>query len=73
MHPFDHEDEYFADTKGTWQTVDKKTISFMGVDFHYQDRLNPFSIFQYVNEVKETIDLFPSLSSMSSISLSFKE
>jgi FkbM family methyltransferase len=43
-----------------WVSVlfNKKTISFMGVDFHYQDRLNPFSIFQYVNEVKETIDLF---------------
>lgn len=27
LHPFDHEDEYFACTKGTWQTVDKKTIS----------------------------------------------
>jgi len=27
LHPFDHPDEYYADTKGTWQTVDKKTIS----------------------------------------------
>lgn len=24
--PFDHPDEYYADTKGTWQAVDKKTI-----------------------------------------------
>ena len=27
LHPFDHENEYFADTKGTWQTIDKRTIS----------------------------------------------
>lgn len=27
LHPFDHPDEYYADTKGTWQTIDKKTIS----------------------------------------------
>jgi hypothetical protein len=27
LHPFDHSDEYFSDTKGTWQTIDKKTIS----------------------------------------------
>src|SRR5688500_18177644 len=26
LHPFHHEDEYFADTKGTWQMADKKTI-----------------------------------------------
>ena len=25
--PFDHQDEYFSKTKGTWQRVDKKTIS----------------------------------------------
>lgn len=25
--PFDHPDEYYFDTKGTWQTVDKKIIS----------------------------------------------
>jgi hypothetical protein len=24
LHPFDHPDEYYSDTKGTWQTVDKK-------------------------------------------------
>jgi hypothetical protein len=27
LHPFDHPDEYYADTKGKWQMVDKKTIS----------------------------------------------
>jgi len=27
LHPFDHPDEYYADTRGTWQTIDKKTIS----------------------------------------------
>ena len=27
LHPFDHSDEYYADTRGTWRTVDKKTIS----------------------------------------------
>ncbi|MBK6825883.1 MAG: hypothetical protein IPG86_02930 [Chitinophagaceae bacterium] len=27
LHPFDHPDEYFADTKGTWQAVGKKTIA----------------------------------------------
>jgi len=27
LHPFDHSDEYYFDTKGTWQTVDNKTIS----------------------------------------------
>lgn len=27
LHPFDHPDEYYSNTKGIWQTVDKKTIS----------------------------------------------
>lgn len=27
LHPFDHPDEYYANTKGKWQMVDKKTIS----------------------------------------------
>ena len=27
LHPFDHPDEYYANTKGTWQTIDNKTIS----------------------------------------------
>jgi hypothetical protein len=27
LHPFDHPDEYYADTKGTWQWIDKKVIS----------------------------------------------
>lgn len=27
LHPFDHPDEYYADTKGKWQMVDKKTIT----------------------------------------------
>ena len=27
LHPFDHPDEYYLDTKGTWQSVDKTTIS----------------------------------------------
>lgn len=27
LHPFDHPEEYYAKTKGTWQTVDEKTIS----------------------------------------------
>lgn len=27
LHPFDHPEEYYVNTKGTWQTVDKKTIS----------------------------------------------
>ena len=27
LHPFDHPDEYYSNTKGTWQTVDKKRIS----------------------------------------------
>lgn len=27
LHPFDHPDEYYADTRGTWQTIDKKKIS----------------------------------------------
>jgi hypothetical protein len=27
LHPFDHPDEYFYDTKGAWKVVDKKTIS----------------------------------------------
>lgn len=27
LHPFDHPGEYYADTKGTWQIVDKKNIS----------------------------------------------
>jgi hypothetical protein len=27
LHPFDHPEEYYANTKGIWQTVDKKTIS----------------------------------------------
>src|SRR6266536_161769 len=27
LHPFDHPEEYYSDTKGTWLTVDKKTIS----------------------------------------------
>lgn len=27
LHPFDHPDEYYADTKGTWQWVDNKVIS----------------------------------------------
>jgi hypothetical protein len=27
LHPFDHPDEYYFDTKGTWQTVGKRTIS----------------------------------------------
>lgn len=26
LHPFDHPDEYYADTKGNWQTLNKKTI-----------------------------------------------
>lgn len=27
LHPFDHSDEYYADTKGKWQAADKKIIS----------------------------------------------
>ena len=27
LHPFDHPDEYYSDTKGIWQTVNKKAIS----------------------------------------------
>lgn len=27
VHPFDHPDEYHWNTKGTWQLVDKRTIS----------------------------------------------
>jgi hypothetical protein len=27
LHPFDHSDEYYSDTKGTWQSIDKNTIS----------------------------------------------
>lgn len=27
LHPFDHPDEYYSDTKGTWQPLDKRTIS----------------------------------------------
>jgi hypothetical protein len=27
LHPFDHPDEYYADTKGIWQMVDKRTIA----------------------------------------------
>jgi hypothetical protein len=27
LHPFDHPNEYYADTKGKWQLVDKNTIS----------------------------------------------
>jgi len=27
LHPFDHPDEYYAETKGIWQTVDKRIIS----------------------------------------------
>jgi len=27
LHPFDHSDEYYCDTKGTWMPIDKKTIS----------------------------------------------
>jgi hypothetical protein len=27
LHPFDHPDEYYADTKGTWQTVEKRIIA----------------------------------------------
>lgn len=27
LHPFDHPDEYYSQTKGTWTLVDKKTIS----------------------------------------------
>lgn len=27
LHPFDHSDEYYAETKGTWMPIDKKTIS----------------------------------------------
>jgi hypothetical protein len=27
LHPFEHQNEYFADTKGTWRIVDKKNIS----------------------------------------------
>lgn len=43
-----------------WKSVffNHKSIPFLGVNFEYQDRLNPFSIFQYVNEVKNTIKLF---------------
>lgn len=27
LHPFDHPDEYYAETKGHWQMADKKTIT----------------------------------------------
>src|SRR5687767_6287408 len=27
LHPSDHPEEYYADTKGTWQWTDKKIIS----------------------------------------------
>lgn len=27
LHPFDHPDEYYSNTKGTWQLLDKKTIT----------------------------------------------
>lgn len=27
LHPFDHPDEYYADTKGIWQKVDNRTIT----------------------------------------------
>ncbi|MFT3705946.1 MAG: hypothetical protein QM802_26505 [Agriterribacter sp.] len=27
LHPFDHPDEYYFDTKGSWRKIDKKTIS----------------------------------------------
>lgn len=27
LHPFDHPDQYYAETKGSWTMVDKKTIS----------------------------------------------
>jgi hypothetical protein len=27
LHPFDHPDEYYFDTKGTWHWIDKKNIS----------------------------------------------
>ena len=27
LHPFDHPEEYYADTKGTWHWLDNKTIS----------------------------------------------
>jgi FkbM family methyltransferase len=43
-----------------WISVlfNKKSIPFLGVNFEYFDRLNPFSIFLYVNEVKNIIGLF---------------
>lgn len=27
LHPFDHPDQYYYDTKGSWQTISKKVIS----------------------------------------------
>ncbi|MBP7555998.1 MAG: hypothetical protein KA821_07025 [Chitinophagaceae bacterium] len=27
LHPFDHQDEYYIDTRGSWQATGKKTIS----------------------------------------------
>lgn len=67
LHPFDHADEYFADTKGSWQSVDKKIISltsqsdtlvFPLVSFHtYPSTDKNWSSFTFYDSYGDTVKI----------------
>lgn len=43
-----------------WKAVflNKRNMTFLGDSFYYEDRLNPFTIFEYVNEIRDLSILF---------------
>ena len=43
-----------------WKAVlsNNRSMLFLGETFHYEDRLNPFTIFEYVNEIRDLSTLF---------------
>lgn len=67
LHPFDHLDEYYADTKGTWQSLDKKTISLTSQSDTliyplaslqtYPARNKEYSSFTFYDKYRDTVNI----------------
>ena len=65
--PFDHEDEYFVDTKGSWRIVDKKfisldsqsdTLAYPLVSFQtYPATYNDMSRFTFYDQYGDTVKI----------------